>query len=405
MKILVLTSVYPQPEDDKRSGVTPVVHYFAKEWVKSGNDVLVIHNSNKFIFLLYLLPDFIKQKINSFVGMAIPKLSQSKELSTVSEGVRIKRIPILKIIPRRDFFQFQIDKQLKKIKYTLLEENFTPDVIIGHWETPQIRLVSMLKDHYKCKSAVVFHGVDYLSKKSYFNRNKRFLDNIDVIGGRSMHISKSIKELLKLSYDPFVCYSGIPDDYVEKNITKEFKKNFDGENLIEFLYAGRLIKRKNIDSILKALKQVYGDKEYSLNIIGTGDCEVELKDLANALSIEKKVHFNGLVPREKVIEYMKKTQCFTMISKDEVFGLVYLEAMAQGCIVIASKDGGFDGIIVDGENGFLCEAGNTSELAKTYIKINSLSREEKESISQNAIKTAISFRDSDVAKRYLENII
>ena len=35
MNILVLTSVYPQDDDENNIGVTPVVQYFAKEWIKS----------------------------------------------------------------------------------------------------------------------------------------------------------------------------------------------------------------------------------------------------------------------------------------------------------------------------------------------------------------------------------
>ena len=52
-----------------------------------------------------------------------------------------------------------------------------------------------------------------------------------------------------------------------------------------------------------------------------------------------------------------------MISKEETFGLVYLEAMSMGCITIASKNEGMEGIIIDGENGFLCTAGDDDELA------------------------------------------
>ncbi len=74
MKILVLTSVYPQPDDDKYTGVTPVVHYYAKEWAKAGHDVLVIHNANKFILPVYLLPKSLKRKINSIMGIGLPAI-------------------------------------------------------------------------------------------------------------------------------------------------------------------------------------------------------------------------------------------------------------------------------------------------------------------------------------------
>lgn len=404
MKILILSSVYPQPDDDKNDGITSVVHYFAKEWVASGHEVHVIHNANKFILPLYILPLSLKKKINSFLGMAIPKLSQRRELSRISDGVKINRLPILKVIPRRDFFQFQIAKQFIKIKQQLTTADFIPEIIVGHWEAPQLQLVSMLKDYYGCKSALIFHGLSYINKKKYRLKNIQYLKNIDVLGGRSKEITKQLKRTLQLSYEPFVCYSGIPDAYVEGNINNDINKSFKDESLIEFLYVGRLIKRKNVDSIIKALKIAYENKEINLNIIGVGECENDLKSLTNDLSIDKKVHFNGLISRENVLGFMRKAQCFTMISKDEVYGLVYLEAMSQGCIVIASRGEGFDGIIIDGKNGFLCEAGNEKMLAEIYTKINLLSREEKEMISQNAKETSINFKDSDVAKRYLKNI-
>ena len=58
--------------------------------------------------------------------------------------------------------------------------------------------------------------------------------------------------------------------------------------------------------------------------------------------------------REEVIRQMDNHDVFVMISRNETFGLVYLEAMARGCITIASRNEGFDGVIEHGVNGFLC---------------------------------------------------
>ena len=52
----------------------------------------------------------------------------------------------------------------------------------------------------------------------------------------------------------------------------------------------------------------------------------------------------------------------------KTFGLVYLEAMARGCITVASRDEGFDGIIQDGVNGFLCKSGDETELVQ-YLHV------------------------------------
>lgn len=401
MRILVLTSIYPQPDDDKTAGVTPVVHYFAKEWARQGHDVMVIHNANKFVLPLYLLPKKIRRKINSLFGIVYPEFRQRKPLYRTSDNVKIIRLPILKVIPQRDFFPSQIKNHFQRVIGILQQYDFTPDVILGHWENPQIQLLSLLKDVFHCKTALVFHGAFYIRQSGFMRRNVRHIRNIDVIGARSKQEAGLVRDILKLPNEPFVCYSGIPDEFIQEPTTD---KNLSDDELIEYLYVGRLIKRKHVDSILKALSQVYSRKNFFLRIIGTGDCEAELKALARQLQIEDRVVFYGLQPRHVVREYMRKAQCFTMVSSNEVFGLVYLEAMSQGCIVVASKGEGFDGIIVDGKNGFLCEPGNSDQLAKILRRINSLPKDGKEAIVVNAINTAARYTDYNVAKRYLENV-
>ena len=52
---------------------------------------------------------------------------------------------------------------------------------------------------------------------------------------------------------------------------------------------------------------------------------------------------------------MRESDIFILPSRNETFGMVYMEAMASGCITVCSKNDGVDGIIRDGINGFLCE--------------------------------------------------
>ena len=88
-----------------------------------------------------------------------------------------------------------------------------------------------------------------------------------------------------------------------------------------------------------------------------------------------------------------------------VFGLVYLEAMSRGCITIAARNEGMEGIIENGVNGFLCGAGDAEELASIIRHINSLSAVEKQSISDKAKKKATELSDYNVAKRYIETVL
>ena len=96
--------------------------------------------------------------------------------------------------------------------------DFTPDIIIGHWASPQMELIAKLKSVYDCPTAVVLHGTEYINNSRY--HVQRYLKNIDVIGTRSQYMSQSIQQMLGLKKKPFVCYSGVPDEYLES-----YKKN------------------------------------------------------------------------------------------------------------------------------------------------------------------------------------
>src|SRR5690606_2079126 len=131
----------------------------------------------------------------------------------------------------------------------------------------------------------------------------------------------------------------------------------------------------------------------------------KIVDLIGNLSLKKNIKLLGFKDRDDVIELMSRTKIFIMISNNETFGLVYLEAMARGCIVIASKDSGIDGIIKHRNNGFLCEQGNEKELVEIINAINNMSFKELENISANAKETAAEFTDSKVAESYLKHIM
>ena len=94
-----------------------------------------------------------------------------------------------------------------------------------------------------------------------------------------------------------------------------------------------------------------------------------------------------------------------MISEEETFGLVYLEAMSMGCITIASRNEGMEGIIEDGVNGFLCKAGDEHELSEIINRVNGMSIEELMCISNKARETAEKLTDEKVAQLYFNQLV
>lgn len=395
--ILLLTSLYPS--EDYSTNTTPVVHSFAKEWVKLGYNVVVVHNENKFLLPFYYLPKQLLKSIESKFGVRIPSIKQRKDEKFILDGVKVFKFPILKIIPFGKFFRFQINRQINRIASLCNNLDFKPDIILGHWEYPQIEIIPKLKIIYPhSKSCVVFHGLHYIL------RDKNLLSSLktyDFVGFRSIGLQKRFEQVFGYNYKTFLCYSGIPDEYVDRKIEE---KQFIAGKVCNFIFVGLLIKRKFPNIILDALLKSNLKDFFKLVFVGDGPLEKQIKRTAILNNVHNRVSYFNKISRIDVLTQLESSQCFIMISKDEAFGLVYLEAMLCGCIVLASKNEGMDGIIVDGNNGFLLTAGNEQQLISVIEKINTLSAEELFEISNNAISSIKNLTDSKVALNYLENI-
>lgn len=399
MKILMLTSVYKDQSLGNKDTSTNIVNSFVKEWKKQGHEVIVVHNSHCYPRFIHEIPANLKKSLAVKMGFAISDYNAVMTKEYLDNGVKVFRLPIKKYIPHSQPTKGAITKQVSKIVTILRKENFNPDIITGHWASPQMEIISELKKVYNCKTAVVLHGTGYINSKK-FNATK-YLKNIDSLGARSLSQAKQIKDILQLKKLPFVCYSGVPDEYL-----KEYKLNLDKYKNIktwEITYVGRLVSYKNIDATINALSKIQ-DVNWRFNIVGDGASRTELEELVRKLNLTEKVHFLGRVSREQVMKILKDTHIFVMISTNEIFGLVYLEAMAASCLTIASKNGGVDGIIKCEKNGFLCEEGNNIELHSILNRIIKKEVNEISNIVEMGYKTAREYSDSEAAKVYIKNI-
>ena len=392
--ILVLTSIYPG--DDIPQGFTPVVHYFTREWVQMGYDVRVINYVTNFPRLFYFFSRYSLSFLASKYGFPVrSKLLKEREYEL--DGVRTYRIIMNKVLPHRPHSGSQLKRAEKKTKDYLASIGFKPDVIVSHWYNPQVDIMLRLKIFFMVPSCYVCHSAN---PAKYFKADtvRQQLNNCDLIGYRSRHIKESIESLYDVAVPSFMCYSGIPKAFIKDYPQRSFGK------VQRFIFVGNLIKRKYPTRIINPLVKSYKDAYFELRYIGTGDELAEIKIKAENNNVLDKVHLLGRLPREEVLKQMDDSDVFIMISKGETYGLVYLEAMARGCITIASKNEGFDGIIIDGFNGFLCNAGDEDDLLRLINHIRSLSPEERRIISKNAYETAVSMTDDKMASAYLNHL-
>ena len=399
MNILVLTSIYPA--DDLPKTYTPVVHYFTKEWVRQGHCVRVVHSASVFPRLFYWLARRIGvARVASKVGSTVPE-RRIEDRNYEWEGIPVARHCIQKIIPHGRFSGRAIQGQVRKIIEFCKRDNFVPELIVGHWMNPQLELLVALRESFpSARTALTLHEKPEALKALYFRDWDVLLHRVDKIGARNRVLSiKNQEELSIERKNAYVCQSGIPDVFLDSDELHCFS---DDRN--RYIFVGTLFERKYPEAILKALI-LNQEREFSVTYIGAGEQEREIHRIVQEFEIQGCVHLLGRMPREQIKSHLRESDVFVMISRDEVYGLVYLEAMAQGCITIAARNEGFDGIIEDGVNGFLCEAGNVSELASILTKIKSLSGEDLACISRNAQEAARSMSDSICAKKYLKALV
>ena len=400
MNILVITQLYPQPDDTGGYKITHTVEYFCKEWVKEGHKIVVVHVPSKFPSFYYHAPSFIKRRLIKGSLRIIPSKESRKELHYVTDNdISVYRYPLLKMFPGKGYSKGKLKRVAQRIEEALAKENFVPDLVMGHFANPSTELVANLSSYYHSRSSIVFHSdCNQNSVKRYRLLNS--VKKINAIGCRSEAEVKQIAPLL--NRDLFICRSGVPEDAIKK--AQKTCNRHDYSNGIKYLYVGGLVTAKNVDSVIKAFAIARNEKD-TLTIVGDGDEKENLLALVKELGVEDSVKFLGRVSREEVLNIMQESHVFAMVSQYETFGMVYIEAMLQGCLTIASYDGGFDGIIKDGENGFLSEQGNPDKLAEVFRRINNLSVKERNAIAEAAISVGLQYSEKDVADRYLNEVL
>lgn len=78
-----------------------------------------------------------------------------------------------------------------------------------------------------------------------------------------------------------------------------------------------------------------------------------LKQLVQDLNLNNRVFFTGMVPPTEVASYYQLGDLFVCASNSETQGLTYIEAMASGLPVLVKADECLEGVVLEGENGWM----------------------------------------------------
>lgn len=133
----------------------------------------------------------------------------------------------------------------------------------------------------------------------------------------------------------------------------------------KILWCGRFLDWKHPDDALYAAKRLRdAGLEFSLDLIGTGRMEAELRELCSHLQLQDRVRFLGPMSPSAVRERMERAGILLICSdRQEGWGATLNEAMNSGCALVCSHAVGAAPFLLEhGKNGLLYRSGDVDDL-------------------------------------------
>ncbi|MFH1170779.1 MAG: glycosyltransferase [Candidatus Vogelbacteria bacterium] len=264
-----------------------------------------------------------------------------------------------------------------------------PNVVCSHLflSNTIFRLIKLLMNY---KIITVEHNT-YINKK----RREIWIDKLlSYVTFRIVAVSRSVRDYAArqawLPLSKFeIIYNGI-DFTPINNLKRESQRShlrrslgFSDDEII-MVNNGRLTQQKNHTLLVAAFAnfQVSHPKS-KLVIIGEGSLLEMLCAQANSSNSRGSIFFLGAVKHSLALQYMYAADFFVSTSSIEGLSIAYLEALAMGLPIIATKTAGTDELIKDGVNGFFLEF----DIEKIKHTMSMAIKENHTAMSESALKT------------------
>ncbi|MBD3390051.1 glycosyltransferase [Candidatus Micrarchaeota archaeon] len=221
------------------------------------------------------------------------------------------------------------------------------------------------------------------------------LRNADVVHAVSKDLKRKAEDLgVK---EVVVIPNGVDTEkFSRKGNTRE-ELGLEGKKVV--LSVSRLAPKNGIDTLIEVFGKVREKiPEAELLILGKGDEEEKLKKMAG-----EGIRFLEPVPHEQLAEYYTAADVFCRPSRDEGFGIVFIEAMACGVVPVGTSVGGITDIIKNWENGVLVKPDDPNGLAMNLEKLLLETRKRKE-MSEKAVQDAKKRFSWESISKNIENL-
>lgn len=167
------------------------------------------------------------------------------------------------------------------------------------------------------------------------------------------------------------------------------------------LYVGRLTLEKNIPFLLEVFREIVKKRDdLYFVLIGEGYLSEALKKTTSKWGIESKVIFTGRIEWQEVIKIYRQAYLFLFASLTDTQGLIIIEASYFGVPIIALKDDCYEGMLIDGKNGYTVYPHQVSLFVEKISKLLE-DRVLHQEFSKNAQEIAKNFSAENQARKLI----
>ncbi len=331
-----------------------------------------------------------------------------KPAYSISPEVKIEYLTDVK--PNREEFSSAVKS---KNPFKILKEGFYALKVLRLKKTALIKRIKQINDgiiistrnehsvllskygnEMVLKIAQLHH--DHCFNKALLSDIKNRYENIDYFTLLTDLLTQEIKELISPVNSKTRCVT--MENFLDKC---EFSVDLSKKEK-SVVAVGRLHSVKGFERLLKIWKKATENhSDWKLHIVGGGEEEQKLIDLANNLKISDSVIFTGALPHDEVLDVMERSSVYTMTSYSEGFPFVLIEAMSCGLPVVAfDVRVGPRAIINDGVNGILVEDNDIKAFAAALRSLMD-NAELRLEYSKNALERAKNFIEDKVVEKWI----
>lgn len=248
-----------------------------------------------------------------------------------------------------------------------VRDHGTPDIIHAHSMNHAGILAQQIHEKTGIPFVLTEHSSTYARKLIRNWQRPAMLQSAQQCSAR-IAVSKDFCRLLETEY------GGLDWQYIPNSLSPAFIRPVDLANKpknadFTFCSVAHLNYNKGFDILLPAFAEALKTHpDLKLKIGGTGLIASQLHNLAAELGLENSVEFLGGLQNDQVLDLMFRSDAFVLASRNETFGVVFIEALSQGLPVAATRCGGPQTIINE-NNGILVPVGDVQALAGALVSL------------------------------------